>query len=58
MLDQVDDRECHTKTTLEVGDQEVYVSSLIKMDAEMGGTADLNTLRYVMSGMSMEDARE
>ena len=43
---------------MEVGDQEGYVSSLRKMDAEMGGTADSNTLRYVMNGMSMGGARE
>ena len=43
---------------MEVGDQKSYVASLRKMDAEMGGTADSNTLRYVTSGMSMEGARE
>ena len=46
------------KHWIEVGDQEIYVSTLTKVDAEMGGTADSNTLRYVTSGMSMEDARE
>ena len=46
------------KHWIEVGEQEVYVSTLTKVDAEMGGTADSNTLRYVTSGMSMEDARE
>ena len=42
---------------MEVGDQEGYVVFLRK-DAEMGGTADSNTLIYVTSGMSMEGARE